>query len=97
MQVGAYLLLVEERYGVRPSHGVVVLADGKRVEVENSEDLRSEVIAVAEMIREHRRNIHEEIEVWQPAAKCRACGQFPHCRQSSSTVAKQDAYREARP
>ena len=57
LQVGAYCLLIEEEFGVRPPHGVVVLAEGKRVEVENSDELRAEVLSVAEKIREHRRNI----------------------------------------
>jgi hypothetical protein len=51
-QVGAYCLLVEERYGVRPPYGVVVLAGGKRVEVENTEELQAEVLKVAAKIRE---------------------------------------------
>ena len=42
---------------MRPPYGVVVLGEGERVEVENTEELRSEVLAMAEKIREHRRNI----------------------------------------
>ena len=71
LQLGAYLLLIEEEFDVRPPYGVVVLADGERVEVENTEELRAEVLAVAAKIREHRRNIEREIPVRQPAAKCR--------------------------
>ena len=59
--------------------GVVVLGDGSRVEVKNTEELRSKVLAIAEKIREHRRTIREEIPVRQPAAKCRACGQRGDC------------------
>lgn len=82
LQVGAYCLLIEERFGVRPPFGVVVLADGVRVEVENSEELRAEVLAVAEKIREHRREIDREIQVRAIPAKCRACGQRENCRQA---------------
>ncbi|MFO0890931.1 MAG: Dna2/Cas4 domain-containing protein [Isosphaeraceae bacterium] len=82
LQVIAYCLLVEERFGIRPPHGVVVLADGKRIEVENSEELRTEVLAVAAKIREHRRNIQHEIPVRAVPAKCRACGQRLNCRQA---------------
>jgi CRISPR-associated exonuclease Cas4 len=81
LQVIAYCLLVEEHFGVRPPHGVVVLAGGKRVEVPNTEELQAEVLTVAARIREHRQNIREEIPVRQPAAKCCACGQLSHCRQ----------------
>jgi CRISPR-associated exonuclease Cas4 len=80
-QLGVYFLLVEEEYGERPPYGVVVLGDGSRVRVENTEALRTEVLDVAEKIREHRRKIGEEIPVSQPAWKCRACGQRGNCRQ----------------
>lgn len=81
LQVIAYCLLVEEEFGVRPPFGVVVLAEGKRVEVPNSEELRAEVLAVAAKIREHRRDIDREIPVRQPAAKCAKCGQRGNCGQ----------------
>lgn len=79
LQLGAYFLLIEEEYGERPPFGVVVLGDGSRVSVENTEALRSEVLAVAEKIREGRWAIGEEIPVRQPAWKCRACGQWGKC------------------
>lgn len=83
LQLGAYFLLIEEGYGERPPHGFVVLGDGSRVKVENTERLRSEVLAIAERIRERRQAIREEIPVRQPAAKCRACGQRKNCDQVS--------------
>lgn len=82
LQLGAYFLLVEEEYGERPPFGVVVLGDGSRVEVKNTERLRSEVLRIAERIREHRRALREEIPVRQPAAKCRMCGQRANCGQA---------------
>src|SRR5215210_327239 len=82
LQLGTYFLLIEEKYGVRPPFGVVVLGDGKRVKVENTERLRSEVLAVAQKIREHRAKIRTEILVRQPAAKCRVCGQRGNCGQA---------------
>ncbi len=51
LQLGTYFLLIEEEYGVRPPFGVVVLGDGSRIEVKNTEGLRSEVLGVAEKIR----------------------------------------------
>src|SRR6185436_3229982 len=57
LQLGAYFLLVEEEYGERPPFGVVVLGDGSRVQVENTDALRSEVLSIAEKIRERRRAI----------------------------------------
>ena len=74
MQLGTYFLLIEEEFGVRPPFGVVVLGDGKRVEVKNTERLRSEVLAVAEEIREHRAKMREEIPVQA------ACGEVQGMR-----------------
>lgn len=82
LQLGAYFLLIEEEYGERPPFGVVVLGDGSRVEVENTEALRSEVLAIAEEIRERRRVLGDEIPVRQPAWKCRICGQRGNCGQA---------------
>jgi CRISPR-associated exonuclease Cas4 len=82
LQVAVYCLLIEERFGIRPPHGVVVLAEGRRVEVAFTDELRAEVLSVAEKIREHRRNIEREIPVRAMAAKCRACGQRKNCGQA---------------
>ena len=82
LQLGTYFLLIEEEFGVRPPHGFIVLGDGTREKVKNTDALRSEVLAVAEKIREHRRKLEEEIPVSQSLAKCRACGQRSICRQS---------------
>lgn len=84
LQLGTYFLLIEEEYCVRPPHGFVVLGDGSRVKVENTEKLRSAVLAVAENIRAARRAIRAEIPVRQPAAKCRVCGQRANCGQARS-------------
>lgn len=81
LQLGTYFLLIEEEYGVRPPHGFVVLRDGVRVQVENTERLRSEVLSIAGSIRERRARLADEIPVEQPAWKCRACGQRGNCEQ----------------
>lgn len=80
LQLGTCFLLIEERYGARPLHGFVVLGDGSRRRVENTEELCSEVLRIAERIREHRRNLAREIPVEQPAWKCRRCGQRKNWR-----------------
>ncbi len=82
LQLGTYFLLMEEKYGERPPYGVVVLGDGTRVRVENTEQLRSEVLSIARLIRESRGRIEAEIPVNQPAWKCRVCGQRSNCRQA---------------
>ena len=84
LQLGTYFLLIEEQYGERPPYGVVVLGDGSRVQVKNTEQLRSEVLSIAQKIRESRARIEDEIPVNQPSWKCRACGQKSNCRQARS-------------
>lgn len=83
LQLGAYFILVEERYGVRPPYGWVVLGDGQRVKVANAQALRAEVLAIAAMIREQRGQLDSPIPVSQPPAKCRRCGQRVNCTQAS--------------
>lgn len=81
-QLGVYFLLVEERFGVRPSHGFVVLGDGSRHRVENDAELRERVLRIAGQIRAARSRLAEPIPVLPLPAQCRACGQRRNCRQS---------------
>jgi CRISPR-associated exonuclease Cas4 len=75
-QVGAYLILIEEETGIRPTHGFVVTGDGRKEMVENTPALRAWVLGVAEQIRAARRELDREIPVSQPPGKCRGarCG-----------------------
>lgn len=82
LQLATYFLLIEEKYGVRPPFGVIVLGDGSRVTVKNTDALRAEVLAVAAQIREQRAVLSEPIEVRPPASKCRSCGQRANCGQA---------------
>lgn len=84
LQLATYFILIEETYGVRPPFGVVVLGDGSRVEVQNTDALRAEVLSIAAKIREHRAILSEPIPVCQPPNKCRACAQRPNCSQASA-------------
>jgi CRISPR-associated exonuclease Cas4 len=86
LQLGAYFLLIEEAYGVRPPFGVVVLSDGSRVEVKNTEKLRSEVLVVAENIRVHRARLEEEISVRQSTAAYLQMLQMRVVRESLGSV-----------
>ncbi|MFO0847132.1 MAG: Dna2/Cas4 domain-containing protein [Gemmataceae bacterium] len=82
LQLGAYFLLIEEAYGARPPFGVVVLGDGTRVEVPNTDALRAEVLSIAAKIREQRTRLTASIPVIQPASKCLRCGQRANCVQA---------------
>ena len=83
VQLGVYFILIEDHYGVRPPHGFVVLQGGRRERVENTQDLRERVLAVAAEIREHRRRLKDEIWVSPEQWQCRVCGQRSHCRHGS--------------
>lgn len=81
LQLATYFLLIEDVRGTRPPYGWVVLRDGTRVQVKNTEALRSEVLRIAGLIREQRANLVEAIPVNQPVWKCRVCGQRGNCDQ----------------
>jgi len=50
-QMGVYFLLVEEQLRIRPSHGFIVLGDGTRHQIENTDDLRAWVLDLAGQIQ----------------------------------------------
>lgn len=84
VQVGVYLILIEEETGVRPPHGFVVTGDGSREKVENTPALRAWVLGLADEIRAARRELEREIPVSQPPGKCRGCGMREGCGQRAS-------------
>jgi CRISPR-associated exonuclease Cas4 len=73
LQVAAQCVLVEEVYGVRPPHGVVVLAGGVRERVTFSPELERGVLRVMEDMRRILASGAPPGPAWAPA-KCRACG-----------------------
>jgi len=83
LQLGAYFILIEEQYNVTPPYGWIVLGDGSRVKVANTDTLRAEVLGIAAKIRERRRQLAVPVPVKQPPNKCRSCGQRANCDQAS--------------
>lgn len=83
VQLGVYFLLVEDRYRVRPPYGFLVTGDGKRHRIDNTPQLRAEVLAIADRIRERRAAIRNPTPVETPPWKCRPCGMRGHCDQAS--------------
>lgn len=86
LQMTVYLMLLEAVYGVRPTHGFVVLGDGTRVRIDYEPRLVAEVERNANLIRSLRRDIPRPVQIGQPqpAWKCRACGQRSDCRRKSA-------------
>lgn len=84
IQVGAYLLLIEEAYGIRPSHGLVELGDGRVERIDNTEKLQTWTINVAEAIRAQRADPSKAIPVRANPSQCRSCGVRDLCDQRAA-------------
>jgi CRISPR-associated exonuclease Cas4 len=75
-------LLIEEELRIRPSHGFIVLGDGTRHKIENTEELRAWVLELAAQIRAARRAVTVSIPVNPMLGQCRPCGMRGHCGQA---------------
>jgi CRISPR-associated exonuclease Cas4 len=81
-QLGVYFLLIEDQFGLRPTHGFIVLSDGSRHRVENTAELRAWLLKVADRIRAARARVTQPIPVNPKPGQCRACGVRGHCGQA---------------
>lgn len=81
LQLGVYLILVEEHYGVRPPYGVIILSTGMRVQVKNTPTLQHQVRALAEQIRTHRQHVRQPLSPPRTRAACLSCSQRLNCDQ----------------
>lgn len=81
IQVGAYLLLIEETFGIRPPYGVVVLGDGREAKVRNTARLRRWTLDIANDIRAQRADASRPARVRPSPGQCRSCGLRDHCTQ----------------
>ncbi len=84
VQMGVYMLLVEEHYGVRPPHAVLVLGDGRREEIRNTKQLRERVLDITAQIRKARSDPARPQQGVAIPAKCRACAQRQNCKQRTA-------------
>jgi CRISPR-associated exonuclease Cas4 len=83
-QMAVYFLLIEEELRIRPTHGFIVLGDGTRNRVDNTEELRNWVLDLADQIRAARKTVTEPILVNPTVGQCRACGQRGNCGRARS-------------
>jgi CRISPR-associated exonuclease Cas4 len=81
-QLGVYFLLIEEELRIRPTHGFIVLGDGTRERVENTDKLRAWVLELAGQIRAARAEVMRQIPVDPRPGQCRKCGMREHCGQA---------------
>ncbi len=84
IQVGAYLLLVEETYGVRPPYGVVVLGDDREAKIKNTARLRRWTLNMADGIRAQRLDASRPTRVSPTPGQCRSCAVRDHCTQRAA-------------
>lgn len=82
IQVGVYLLLIEDRLCVKPPHGFVVLGDGTRHRIDNTAELRAEVLELARRMRALKAKPAEPLPVRPVPGQCPPCGMLGHCRQA---------------
>ncbi len=69
-----YFLLIEAEMRALPSHGFIVLGDGIRHRVDNTDELRAWVLNMAAQIRTARRAVTVPIPVNPKPGHCRPCG-----------------------
>jgi len=81
-QMGVYFLLIEEQLRRRPAYGVLVLGDGTRHRIDNTEELRAWVLELAARIRAARVEVMRPIPVHPHPGQCRACAMRSHCTQA---------------
>jgi CRISPR-associated exonuclease Cas4 len=84
LQVAAQCLLVQEVYGVRPPHGVVVLANGIREHVEFTDTLEQHLLEVMAQMRSFLTTETGPAPCWI-GNKCRACSFRRTCWTSDSS------------
>ena len=93
LQLATYCLLVEDIYGVRPSHGYLRYADAT-IAIPFSNELRQAVIAAAAAMRKARtqpdvRRSHQD------AGRCARCGYLESCGADALTGANTSAHTGA--
>ena len=84
LQVGVYLLLVEDIYGKRPPYGVVALKNGTKIKVRNTASLRRRTLQIAKEIRRRADELATPIRVRAIPQKCRGCGLRERCEQRAA-------------
>lgn len=78
-QLAAYCLLVEERYGVRPTHGIIQYKD-RAFAVDYTDALEEELLDLLVDMREDRFELTLDRN-HNDARRCAHCGVRDHCDQ----------------
>ena len=78
LQVAAQCLLVEDVYGIRPTHGLVIVGGGQPERVDFTPDLERRVLATMADMRSYLREGVEPGPQWI-APKCGSCSYREEC------------------
>jgi CRISPR-associated exonuclease Cas4 len=81
-QLGVDFLVIEDQWGVRPTHGFIVTGDGQRHRIENTGELRARVLGLAGQIRALRAAATVPIPVNPTPRQCAPCGMRRQCGQA---------------
>ncbi len=80
LQLAAYCLLVEEAYGIRPSHGILQYRD-RAFAVDFSYELEGDLLDLLDLMRED--TLTEEVfRDHDDPGRCHNCGFVSYCHQS---------------
>ena len=82
VQLGVYLLLVEEAYRIRPPFGTLILADDSRHKIRNTGSLRRRTLKLADQLRRQRADLSRPARVNPTPRQCRSCGFRESCSQA---------------
>jgi CRISPR-associated exonuclease Cas4 len=88
LQLATYCLLVEDIYGVRPSHGYLRYADAT-IAIPFSNELRQAVIEAAAAMRKARTQTDVR-RSHQDAGRCARCGYLASCGAEALAGARPD-------
>ena len=88
MQVGAYLLLVEDLYGRRPPFGLAVIANDRTFRISNTSELRRETRRVLQAVQRQRVALHLPARATPFPKKCGNCGYLEQCAPGRRVVGR---------
>jgi len=82
VQVGFYMILIEDITGQRPPHGLISLGDNTQVTIKNTAQLRKRSWEHINAVRAIKNAPHQNVKATAFAAKCRSCGYNETCTQA---------------
>jgi CRISPR-associated exonuclease Cas4 len=82
VQLGVTFLVIEDKFGVKPTHGFIITGDDVPHRVENDAELRALVLKLDAEMRAVKANPLQAIPVNPVRGQCPPCGQKANCGQA---------------